>query len=234
MTTATPIPPQHAVDVSPPIATPHEPPKKGHTLLWLVLGMLALLLAAGVATIVFLSEGEDEAAVVKDEAALINDHNAEAGEPPLVDVPGYVYTNPSAEVAAAYEAQVRQINEAGAAMMPAGSADIYVFWSLHEVGTADSDLSVGLALMKINQQCVNAPTFNPDLVVTGIAGEMATKGGTVTTEQVDGETVAVLEDQAQDIAGLAWYHEGLVCMALGEDKDGVHAFAEAYITEQNN
>ena len=66
MTTATPMPPSQATYTYPPVATPVEPRKNGHTLLWLILGGLALLLTVGVATLVFLASGNDEAAVVND------------------------------------------------------------------------------------------------------------------------------------------------------------------------
>ena len=200
MTTATPIPPPQTSDLPPPVATPMEPARKGHTLLWLVLGGLALLLAIGAGTFFFLANGDEEAAVV-------NDHTAQTGEPVLVEVPGYAYANPEASSAAEFDTMVTQANEEVAAMMPAGSEDVYAAWSLHEVATAGTDPLAELGLMEFNQQYVDDPTFNPDMVVTGFAGGMATEGGTVTTETIDGETVAIAEAPDADGMVFAWYHE---------------------------
>ena len=147
MSTTTPIPSPYTSDVPPPIAAPPEPPKKGHTLLWLVLGGLALLLATVAATFVFLGSGDDPAPVA-------NDHATEAGEPVLLEVPGYAYTNPSPSNAAKIDDTWTEVNEDIAAEMPARFADTpyLTAWSAHNVSTADTEFLAVFQLMEINPQ----------------------------------------------------------------------------------
>jgi hypothetical protein len=233
MTTPTPVPPPCTSDVPPPIAAFPEPPKKSHTLLWLVLGGLALLLATGVATIAFLSGGGDDNAVVDGKSALINDHNAEAGEPAFVDVPGYVYTDPASDAVAAWDKLVKQGNEEQRATWPRLTGDFFTAWSVHAVNTQPSDYLAALFLMETNPQLLGRPGWEPDQVVPGLAGSMADEGSTVTTVTIDGEVVAFVAQRDTGDVGFAWYHDGTIHIVNGADEDEVRAFVEAYITEQN-
>jgi len=201
-----------------------EPQKKGHGLLWLILGGLALLLAIGVGTFFFLSGGEEESAVV-------NDHTAEAGEPALISVPGYSYENPATSIAADFDGSMQQTNEQLAAMMPAGSEDVYVSWSIHEVSATGTEPVALLGLLEVNQQFASTPQFDPEMVVAGMAGGMATEGSTVSTETIEGETVAVAEG---DVTAYAWYHDGTMSMAFGENQDDLLQFVESYLAEANS
>jgi hypothetical protein len=231
MTTATPIPPPYTSEAPPPVAAPLEPPQRSHTLLWLVLGGLALLfLAAGVATFVFLARADDKTAVV-------NDHTTEAGEPTLIEVAGYAYTDPQAEEAAVWDATMTQVNEKVAAVLPARFADIpwVTSWSLHAVNHATGGRdSLALGLIEINPQFANVPYWDDEFFLNSVAVGMVAKGTTATTETIDGETVAVARETGEDWATFTWFHEGTVGMTAGPDEDAVRAFAEAYITEQNS
>lgn len=224
MTTATPLPPPQSADLPPPPGTPVEREKTGHGLLWLVLGGLALLLAIGVGTFFFLSGGEEESAVV-------NDHTAETGEPALISVPGYTYGNPATAVASDFDTTMQQTNGQLAAMMPAGSEDVYVSWSMHEMSATGTDPLGMLGLLEVNQEFAATPQFDPDMVVAGIAGGMATDGATVSTETIEGENVAVAEG---DVTAYAWYHDGTVSMAFGENQSDLLQFVEAYLAEANS
>jgi len=191
-------------------------------------GLLFASLALTVGTFFFLSGGEEESAVV-------NDHTAETGEPALISVPGYSYGNPATSVAADFDSSMQQANEQLAAMMPAGSEDVYVSWSIHEVSATGTEPVALLGLLEANQEFTTSPQFDPEMVVVGIAGGMATEGATVSTETIEGETVAAAEGVAEsDVTAYAWYHDGTVSMAFGENQDDLLQFVESYLAEANS
>jgi hypothetical protein len=231
MTTATPLPPSSTADFPPP---PPEPPRNGHTLLWLVLGGLALLLAVGLSTILFLSGGEDDSAAVDDESALINDHNAEADEPTLIDVPGYTYEDPPSDAIAAWDKVIMQGNEEQRAMWPRLTGDFFTAWSVHKVNTDPPGKLTVLFLAETNPQLLDRPGWDPELMVTGMAGAMAGEGSAVTTETIDGEDVAFMTERDSDDVAFAWYHGGTMHLVYATGEDETRAFVEAYITQQNS
>lgn len=226
MTTATPVPPPYASDVPPLLA----PPKKSHTLLWLVLGGVALLLAAGLGAFVVLASGDDETAVV-------NDHTAEASEPTFIEVPGYVYTDPQAVDVADWDATMTQTNEKMADLLGSRFANTpwVTSWSLHDVdrATEGSDF-LWLGLIEINPHFANVPYWDAEFFITSVAGDMTTGATALWMDTIDGEPVAVGWEAAEGWTMFAWFHEGTVSITAGPDEDAVRVFAEAYISEQNS
>ncbi len=227
MTTETPIPPPDTFDDgSLPVEPVAPPSRKGLRALWLILGGLALLVVAGTAMI--LASGSSES-----NPSVVNDHTAQAGEPALISVPGYTYENAPAAETTEYDNQMTQINEQLATMFPSTTTDVYDTWSLHSVMSSGDESVAELALMGINQQLTSEQPaqFDPDMMVSGIAGAMASEGATVSTETIEGENVAVAEG---DLSAFAWYHDGTVSIALGENENDLRAFVEDYLAVANS
>jgi hypothetical protein len=224
MSTLTPNPPVTPDGVPgggenvPSHAAPHRSRR-----LWLVLGVvLACVLAAG--AFVLLQGGG--------EPSLTNTHAAEAGEPALASVPGYAYENPTGDYASlsqSLEQSITTANDQTAAMLPKGTGDFYQSSSGHQVMSGADQPDALLFLATVNPAVESMSGFDPGNLVTGMAGGMATAGGTVTTETIAGEDVVVAEGGG-DVA-YAWYHDGTVSMAIGHDKSTVRDFAEAYLTQ---
>jgi hypothetical protein len=215
MTTASPIPAPDTPDVPPPVAAPLEPPNKAHPLLWLVPGGLALLLlVAGVATFAFLAGADDETDVV--------------------NVAGYVYTDPQAEDVANWDATMTRTNEENVALLPTRFANTpwATSWSLNDVDRAtEGGDSLWLGVIEINPQYASVPDWDAELLINSVARDLCLGD---TTLYMESETVAVGWEAGEGWPMIAWFHEGTVSVAAGPDEDAVRAFAEAYITEQNS
>ncbi len=224
MTTATPIPPPTFDDGSLPVEPVEPPAKNGFRALWLILGGLALLVAVG--TAVFIATGSSDG-----NPAVVNDHTAQVGEPALISVPGYTYENAPADIAMDLDSMMTQTNDQLASMYPSATTDIYTSWSIHNVMSGAEKRVAGLSLMAIDQQFVSGqPGVSEDMIVSGVAGGMASEGATVSTETIEGETVAVAEG---DLSAFAWYHDGTVSMAFGDNENDLRAFVGDYLAVAN-
>ena len=198
MSTATPIPPPVAPDDPQLPATSAEPPGRSQGLLWLVLGGLAVLfLAAGVATLVILAATDDTAAV--------NGQTAESGEPNLIEVEGYVYTDPQAGDVANWDATMTQTNEKMAAMLPSRFANTpwVTSWSLHDVDRATEGRDfIWLGVIEINPQYASVPDWDAEFLINSVARDLCLGD---TTLYMESETVAVGWEAGEGWPMIAWF-----------------------------
>ena len=200
--------------------------------LWIILGILAVIgLVAAVAIVAFGSN---------DEPSAVNSHSALAGEPALISVPGYAYEDPATigdadltALAASIDQSFAAANAQTAAQLPALKGDAFTTWSSHAVTADGTTADALLFLASINPDLFTlSPGTNPDTVVTGIAGGMATGGGTVSTETISGESVAVATTSDGTVF-VAWYHNGDMTMTTGPDEQTVRDVVTADLTEAN-
>lgn len=136
-------------------------------------------------------------------------HDSEAGEPELIEIAGYEYSD-----------------EVG----PVGNVckmftqEVIATCSVHKV----TNLSQGFFIVM---------GFNPDLPLQGDVASnmlqgMAATGGKVTSEKVAGETVA-LAQAAGGVIVAGWEHDGVMYMAQSNDGDALEDFVTQYVTVQN-
>ena len=230
MSTLTPNPPLTPDGI--PSAEQHIPPRSAlqkSIRLWTILG-LAGLAFAGV-----LAAGAYLLLLGGSEPSLTNAHTAEADEPALTSVPGYAYENPTGEFSALsqeFQRGFSDSNDQAAAVMPDGSGDFYLATSGHQVMSGAEQPDALLFLATVNPAVENTPGYEPEQILMGFAGGVASAGGTVTTETIGGEQVVTVEDDG-DVAAYAWHHDGTVGISMGPDKSAVRDFTEAYLAQVN-
>lgn len=136
-------------------------------------------------------------------------HDAEAGEPELIEVAGYEYSDDVGPVENVCNVFTEELIET---------------CSVHKV----TNLSQGFFIVM---------GFNPDLPLQGdVAASMlqgmAASGAKVKSEKVAGETVA-LAQAAGGVILAGWEQDGVMYMAQSDDGDALEDFVTQYVTEQN-
>jgi hypothetical protein len=180
---------------------------------WLLAGGAAVALSLG--AVVVAGSLSDESS---EQPAAI--HLAEAGEPPLIQVPGYTYADASDRDVADVQEGVDALHE----MVPG----FYTAMAVHDVeksGAAD----MGLIQLQVSSEVLESPDFVEDQLFIGMAGGMVSEGGTVSTKMIGQQKVAYGTVDGDVI--YAWFHEGVLTMAGGDDEADTLRFVEAYLAE---
>jgi hypothetical protein len=195
-----------------PPAAPSSSSTRGP--LWLLAGVVAvaLLLGAGVTAALLFEESSEQPTAV---------HLAEPGEPALIQVPGYTYADAGAREIADVQEEVDALHE----VMPG----FYTATAVHEVERAGA-ADIWLTQLQISTEVLESPDFVEDDALMGVAGGMASEeGATVSTKTIGPEKVARGTVDGDSV--YAWFHEGVLTMAAGNDDADTLRFVEAYIAE---
>ena len=187
--------------------------------IWKVLGALvvsALLAACASGTTTTPSQGPASSST-----SPVAVHTAQPGEPPLIQVAGYAYSDLKGDVAAAFDARswMRMMNkEAGATVVTGASA--------HAVKREGSG-HILVMEFQIARKFTNDPGAQK-MMVNSIAGGLTGEGATVSQRTIASEQVAYAQPQ-QDLTIYAWFHDGVVTMTLGQKADETDTFVEQYL-----
>ena len=143
-------------------------------------------------------------------------HTAEPGEPALLAVPGYDYTNASGDAVAA------------AKMLFNLDPQHFKSASAHNVLHEGTEIG-GIILVQVKPQYADLPEVQQSMVPT-MAGAMAGSGAKVTLETIHTEKVAVTRKDSSDV--YLWYHAGEITIVIGDSGKGpdIRSFVEAYLT----
>ena len=141
-------------------------------------------------------------------------HTAEPGEPALIAVPGYDYTNASSDVAA------------GAKELVKSDPVHFKSASAHNVLHEGSEIG-GIILIQVKPQ-YDTPAVQR-AVVPAMAAEMASPGAKVTLETIHTEKVLITQKDSQDV--YVWFHAGALTIVAADSGKGpdIRDFVEAYL-----
>jgi hypothetical protein len=180
---------------------------------WLLAGVVAvaLMLGAGVTAALLFEESSEQPTAV---------HLAEPGEPALIQVPGYTYADAGARDVADLQEEVDALHE----VLPG----FYTATAVHEVERAGVEHLL-LMQLQVSEEVLESPDFMEDGVLVGMAGGMASGGATVSTKTIGPEEVA--HGTLDGDSAYAWFHDGVITMAAGDDDADTLRFVEAYIAE---
>jgi hypothetical protein len=183
---------------------------------YLIAGVAAVALSLGAVVVAtsLLEESSEEPTAI---------HLAEAGEPPLIQVPGYTYADASDRDVADVQEGVDALHE----MVPG----FYTAVAVHDVEKSDA-ADMGLIQLQVSSEVLESPDFVEEDMFIGMAGGMVSEGGTVSTKTIGQEKVAYGTVDGDVI--YAWLHEGVLTMAAGDDEADTLRFVEAYLAEANN
>jgi hypothetical protein len=191
-----------------------NPPPRIPLRLWrrLLIGggvVLALLLLA--AAVIF--AGADEPAEVPAVS-----HQAEAGEPALVDVPGYAYTDVSARENRAAREGMEMVNR----MLP----DFYLGIATHNIqkpGAADMQI----LQMQMSAEAMWTVSDNNN----GLLGSLVAQGATDAALKTIADREVAYGTVEDGTTTYAWFDDGVLVVVTGEDRSDTTQFVEAYLAE---
>jgi hypothetical protein len=104
----------------------------------------------------------------------------------------------------------------------------YTATAVHDVeksGAAD----MGLIQLEVSSEVLESPDFVEDSMFVAMAGGMVSEGGTVSTKTIGEEKVAYGTVDGDVI--YAWFHEGVLTVAAGDEDADTLRFVEAYLAE---
>lgn len=181
-----------------------------------------LVLLAGVALAAAGCGTSSETASEPSASPSVEQHAAQTGEPELVQVDGYEYSNlegPDMEEAlAAYQSEFDSINAETPGSISA--------WSIHQVDGPEG-VEMGLLQIQVGAELAADPA-NLEGIVAALVGGLASEGASVEYETVAGVEVgkAVMDDSAI----MAWPDGAQVFIIFADSEDDARTFAEALIT----
>jgi hypothetical protein len=179
---------------------------------WLLVGGgvgLALLLLAAVVVLA----GADEPA-----GGPVVSHRAEAGEPLLIDVPGYTY----ADVSARENREAREGMEMVNRMLP----DFYVGVAAHNIqkpGAGDMQI----LQMQLSAEAVWTVGDNNN----GLLGSLVAQGATDAALKTIADREVAYGTVEDGTTNYAWFDDGVLVVVTGEDRSDTTHFVEAYLAE---
>jgi hypothetical protein len=150
-------------------------------------------------------------------------HLAEVDEPELIPVLGYAYQDLSPRDAAGPQEAEDAVHEA----VPGVYSPIAAY-DVVRAGAAD----IRLSQMQVSQDVLDSPDFVEEYALAGVAGSMANDEATVSTKTIGQEKVA--HGTLQGDTYYAWFHDGVVTIAQGDDAADTLRFVEAYLAEAHN
>ena len=141
-------------------------------------------------------------------------HTAQPGEPALIAVPGYEYTDPSSEAVATAQEFVK------------GDPLHFKSASAHNVLREGTEIG-GIILVQMKPQ-YDTPAFRRAAMPAMAAG-LAGPGAKVTRETIQNEKV-VIASEGSDVVYI-WYHAGALTFVAGNSGMGpdIRNFVEAYL-----
>ena len=140
-------------------------------------------------------------------------HTAEPGEPALIAVPGYDYTNASSDVVAS----AKELAKTDPLHYKSASA--------HNVLHEGTEIG-GIILIQVKPQYANLPEVQQAMMPT-MAKAMARPGAKVTQETIHTEKVVITSRDSHDV--YVWYHAGAMTIVVGDSGKGpdIRGFVEA-------
>ena len=129
-------------------------------------------------------------------------HTAQPGEPALIAVPGYAYTDPaSADVASA-----KDILKSDPQVLKSASA--------HNVLRGGTEIG-GIILVQVRSQYANVPEVQ-QAMMPEMAKAMAGSGAKVTQETIHTEKVVITNQSGHDV--YVWYHAHAITIVVATPK----------------
>ena len=138
-------------------------------------------------------------------------HTAQPGEPALLAVPGYDYSNPSSADAAT----ATELAKTDPLHFKTASA--------HNVLHQGTEIG-GIILIQVKPQ-YDTPALQRAMV-PAMAAAMSSPGAKVTRETIHTEKVVITRQDSFDV--YIWYHAGAITIVIGEGSD-IRGFVEAYL-----
>ena len=142
-------------------------------------------------------------------------HTAQPGEPALLAVPGYDYSNPSSADAAT----AKELVKTDPLHFKTASA--------HNVLHQGTEIG-GIILIQVKPQ-YDTPALRRAMV-PAMATAMSSPGAKVTRETIHTEKVVITRQDSFDV--YIWYHAGAVTIVVGMGSD-IRNFVEAYLKTAN-
>jgi hypothetical protein len=146
-------------------------------------------------------------------------HTAQPGEPALIAVPGYAYTDPaSADVASA-----KGILKSDPQVLKSVSA--------HNVLRGGTEIG-GIILVQVKPRYANLPEVQ-QAMMPEMAKAMAGSGAKVTRETIHTEKVVITSQSGHDV--YVWYHAHAITIVVADGSNGsdIRGFVEAYLKTAN-
>jgi hypothetical protein len=146
-------------------------------------------------------------------------HTAQPGEPALIAVPGYAYTDPaSADVASA-----KDILKSDPQVLKSVSA--------HNVLRGGTEIG-GIILVQMKPRYANLPEVQ-QAMMPEMAKAMTGSGAKVTPETIHTEKVLITNQSGHDV--YIWYHAHAITIAVADSSNGsdMRGFVEAYLKTAN-
>jgi hypothetical protein len=146
-------------------------------------------------------------------------HTAQPGEPALIAVPGYAYTDPaSADVASA-----KEIVKSDPQVLKSASA--------HNVLRGGTEIG-GIILVQVRSGFANLPEVQ-QAMMPEMAKAMAGSGAKVTQETIHTEKVLITNQSGHDV--YVWYHAHAITIVVADSSNGsdIRGFVEAYLKTAN-
>jgi hypothetical protein len=146
-------------------------------------------------------------------------HTAQPGEPALITVPGYAYTNATGDGAAA------------AKMLINADPQDFKSWSAHNVMREGTEIG-GIILVQVKPRYAGLPQVR-QAMVPAMADAMAGSGAKTTLETIHNEKVAMTTRDSSDV--YLWYHNGAITIVIGDNGKGpdMRNFVQAYLKTAN-
>jgi hypothetical protein len=146
-------------------------------------------------------------------------HAARPGEPALIAVPGYAYTDPaSADVASA-----KGILKSDPQVLKSVSA--------HNVLRSGTEIG-GIILIQVKSRYANLPEVQR-AIMPEMAKAMTGSGAKVTRETIHTEKVVITNQSGHGV--YAWYHAHAITIVVADSSNGsdIRSFVEAYLKTAN-
>jgi hypothetical protein len=146
-------------------------------------------------------------------------HTAQPGEPALIAVPGYAYTDPaSADVASA-----KELVKADPQVLKSASA--------HNVLRGGTEIG-GIILVQVRSGYANLPEVQ-QAMMPEMAKAMTGSGAKVTRDTIHGEKVLITNQSGHDV--YVWYHAHAITIVVADSSNGsdIRGFVEAYLKTAN-
>jgi hypothetical protein len=146
-------------------------------------------------------------------------HTAQPGEPALIAVPGYAYTDPaSADVASA-----KDILKSDRQVLKSVSA--------HNVLRGGTEIG-GIILVQVKPRYANLPEVQ-QAMMPEMAKAMTGSATKVTPETIHTEKVLITNQSGHDV--YVWYHADAITVVVADSSNGsdIRGFVEAYLKTAN-